>query len=1136
MSYNGTESDESSIRDQPSPGPLTPSSSSGDKYDRDNEENTTPGSPKPQNGLKTPSPRTSPRQELTPPKSTEKGSGTSTNSAQNSPTKTGLSGRHDKNNSATNQADSTDKSNAEKTGDGSKTKPALPNPDLNDMRNPHTWRGQRQPPVGARLLHLLNFLTDEDVDRRRDWARELDEAEAWVTEMLAERDERGFSDATIKLLNRAKEEIATHRKNEKWHYRTFMPLDIPDPANMPKYKPRLPWNGCEDPIEFGVSGPKCKKTKIMPSLPAVQRRTDAVNKLWNTEDEVQRFGVSFDARVTARERLAEHEDRLMTPLSEPLPGVTENLSVQESTVFELALKEDGGLMGWTHEEALEDNTTGRALYSGGSFFPIPNGSEGTNPLYYAAERGARRAGLQAALRSFHSNDHQPIANSGRMLVLPGGVRASVAEDLDQLRNKAGIGNERPIALPELPANQMQRIDGKTDPQGFTSNMSQYWRNSREGNERAHNFAMAEQFARSPDGPLYPSEEDRNKPLLPESCVGPFVWRGVPAYVHLRQDLLRKMEGLKRLFDHERTINSRGLLERMAVAFDRGHTRQPPRHVRLDTVRDIKPVGFTASPFPSEDDQRSEASQGEPLPNTFLLEKVEMEWIRFLLNNSVTKGMTVEALPRTTLFLIFAERLARIFNDPGDTLFPARDTSVSIEDLIAHMANMKGPVQKTTFYPYDVKMFLERLAHQGRCRYTEDWRTYGQVQRPLLNYFPEHLVIWQPRNDTDADAGRFVEDSIPHTPRFTDRRTWLDLVANDPPEMVDANVMRYFVCLAYKWGRSMQQLQESRNEWTRQELLPVPAAGPGLDSLNRGYLEYLNDQLKRSPKNSALRSFLAATGASNLKTGNKTKELLRLWRATTNAQPTAWPTGVDKGDKLAVQRTIQRHVIDEVVRADNMLYPGRTTDYTNLTAPKTRESIWDWARPAIRGEVKQFFSLNRWPVELQKPETQARIKDDVDVDPEVLWNPIVEDPTPWTYYRPKARPYGEDRVKFRSGQRMFPIGDTARQREVVKNQVMSMVGRGKPSPPPFLTNTVSWSLPSFQKVLFQCADRVTPPSSNGHCPRDRHKHLADPRCQAAVGAETASRGHRQPRRRPGRPRRRAQAQAAARGPVIVPATN
>lgn len=879
-------------------------------------------------------------------------------------------------------------------------------PSLSDMQEPHTWRDQRQPPVGARLLQILNWVNDEDIDRRRDWARELDEAEAWVLEQLDKRDENCLGDDTITLLRQAEAAMQTHRRNERYHYRTFMDLTIPKPDELPKYAPRLPYNS-DDPIRLGVAGPKSKTTKIQPQLPDTPRPWRAVNNMWLTERErvLSLTPTLPDAREDGLLTLAASEDRLWAPQDgQDLQTINNNTVLAENGSYSTAIANDAtsfsrGWVHWTQDPDAQEATRTIA----GSNAPLLNTDND-----FAVERGARRAGLQTALRQFHSAENHMIADNGRMLVLPGGTKAEAVPDLEEVKRKAGIGNSRPIPLTELPANQMQRIDGKTDPQGFIANMAQWWREARAARPDTHRYAMEGTFQRIYDV-MHADRRDGRHALPPLSSFGPFVWRGVTAKVQLRQDCLRQMRGLKKLFEREKSIAMRQLLFDMDRAYQRGFDLD-------DDPEDLLMMDYFRDAVVSQSDSVDS-------DNPRYLDQMELDWIRFLLNHSMTEGMASEVLPRTAIFLAFAQRLERIFSDPGDSLFPDTETSVTIEDLIAHMAKMKGPVEKTTFYVYDVKMFLERLAFQGRCRYTEDWRSYGRVQRPVLKYYPENLIIWRPRNGIDTNELDYPEDRRTLTPRFEDVRTWHAIVHQEP-QALDEDVRNYFLCLAYRWGWGTRYLETQEHEWKTTQPLPLHKSSDIVRRLVQGHEYCMGDG-----QNGGAARRVAA-------------DMETLWRHTLSKPDTAELPH----DTTAIE-LIRKGVLHEVVRADNMLYPGRSTDYKDLLAPKTRESIWDWAKPQVRGKSKKFFSLNRWPLQLQSAKTQQRIKDDVDVDTSMLWNPIVEDPTPWTYYRPKAKPYGDDRIQFKSDQRLFPIGDTGRQKEVVKNQVMAMVGTGKLFPFP-----------------------------------------------------------------------------------------
>lgn len=874
--------------------------------------------------------------------------------------------------------------------------PPPPRPDPQDMMNSHDWRHQRQPPIGARVQQILNWAQDEDVDRRRDFAREAEMAEAWVDEKLRDRDSLNLGPATVAGLRKCKTALMTHRLFQDYHQKRFLPTRVFNPNAMEPFRERLRYD-YERPIHLPFTSPAIRAQQYLPLKPKPRGRdwpALLVNQMWRTDEEA---GLKFTptlpaSRIDGLVALATDENALWGPVDKNAakPTRDNNLSFRENWFYEECIAHDNvGYEGWVHPELnSQGRLARRRLWSG----DLPqNDAQG-----FAAERGSRRAGLQAALRQLQNAENQLVCADGRMVTLP-------AEPLNRegLRKKAGIGSGRPLPLAQLPANQMQKTDGKADPQGFISNMAQFWTWFRGHMEQARGQVIMDQEHSGPENDTCALEDGHRSAgkdpsvLPPRSLWVPYVWRGVKAEKQINQDLLRKMRNLKKLFDREKRIAPRQLLANMESWYQEGLT--DGQRPRLNEDRDTR----------MHNNQR--VVRG--------LDEVELEWIRFLLNHSMSPQMLADLEPRTTLFIAFAERLARIFNDHSDTLFDSQTTSVSIEDLIDHMAKLDGPCKKTKFYPYDVKMWLGRLAAQGRCTYTEDWRTYGRVSRPRLDCHPEDLIVWKERGDREVNFDKYPEDMI-YAPRFTDCRTWLEYIAERSAfqlPQLDANVVQYFRCLAYRWGYAVRMLQrDEEKHWHSSGAVPTI----------REMHDTLDDFRGR---------FVALTESD--------------WDEDDSPLQDVWRKTLNKGDDEAITQSealaaIRKGIIDECVKNNNMLYPGRTADYTDPNAARFREPVWDWAQPSVRGKVKKFFSLDRWPLQLQTKDTQQRIASDADVDPEQLWDPILEDPTPWTYYRPKARPYSDEKVKFRPGHRIYPIGDSRRQREVVKNQVMAMVGQCK----------------------------------------------------------------------------------------------
>jgi len=150
---------------------------------------------------------------------------------------------------------------------------------------------------------------------------------------------------------------------------------------------------------------------------------------------------------------------------------------------------------------------------------------------------------------------------------------------------------------------------------------------------------------------------------------------------------------------------------------------------------------------------------------------------------------------------------------------------------------------------------------------------------------------------------------------------------------------------------------------------------------------------------------------------------------------------------AVALGIIRHrIIQENHRNLSMLGRGRDVACkrpdSSTSSARVRDHNWDWASVEVRGKARRFFSLDRWPLELQSEEARGRIRRDDDVDPKMVFDAAAEDPIPGECFRPKFRRYGEDeRLRHRPGPAVYPIGDTPLQKRVVRNMLQDRVAKG-----------------------------------------------------------------------------------------------
>lgn len=876
------------------------------------------------------------------------------------------------------------------------------------MERPHTWKGQRLPALGVRLTHLKNFLCDEDIDRDISWKEHIDEAEEYLNHIKSNREFWHIGLETRDMVDRLLEMVAAHRLFEKYHYGTFISTKIITPDMVNKPAPRLRYDPDLPIVLNGKGRPGSRKAhEIMPGdFPDQPRRQGLVNNMWLTARENQ-AGLTGELRAQHQLALARAED-VWWQLEPGQAPPDDNLSAMENKMYEDIVAADfgRGMDGWVNISPAADGGPGLTRWCAGpTFLQDCAGS-------FARERGARRAGLQGALRQFRNMENQLACTPWRRLVLP-----PTAEELRLARESAGAGDGRKWPLIPLEHGKMRKTEGKDDPQGFTVAMAQFWRDQQVLLLQARETVTGNWGGRGVGAGL----GDAPHPQWvtpPVSIWGPYVWRAVDSDTQNHQDMLKQMRAAKKLLDRDLRIAPRQLLRHMDALYNLGYANQGLHQGSIVFQDPQTKFNVAVNLHP-----RRDVTDG----NFADLDKMEMYWIRFILNNSITTLMTEQLEPRTSMYVVFAERLNSIFNDISDPLFPCNGTKVSVEDLLDYMhKKTDGPVKRVNFYAHDAQRWLARLAAQGRCRYEDDWRCYGWVQRPVPDCHPENLINWQVTDqDENTDPREYPEDMV-FAPRLKDLRTWGDII-NDgqPPNFLDGNVNNYFQCLAYRWGRYMHKLENPDNGLERG--WKTKAAEP------HDNMQYIIDDIEIE-----YRDLVGWNQVDDSWDNNPLVSLVKRTLPEKTADATVCP-----GASIQI---IRDHVINEAMRNDTMLWPARNAyRYNDIYDEKVRPPLWDWAKVEVRGPVKKFFDVNRWPLQLQTEDTQRRIKSDQDLSVQQLWNPITEDPTPWKLYRPKARPYVDEKVKYREGHRIYPIGDTPRQKKVIENQMYATIGRGKTSP-------------------------------------------------------------------------------------------
>lgn len=254
----------------------------------------------------------------------------------------------------------------------------------------------------------------------------------------------------------------------------------------------------------------------------------------------------------------------------------------------------------------------------------------------------------------------------------------------------------------------------------------------------------------------------------------------------------------------------------------------------------------------------------------------------------------------------------------------------------------------------------------------------------------------------------------------------------------------FLTLGLRLGLTISGLRRAQKDW--QEAKPL-----GLDSLRDALQTF--DRVHRNVKEEY-----------SLQLDSSSSELgLSLARFVKNTDPAAWeehvravpetlpsehrtPDTEDAATEAAALRIIRHKIIQENHENVSMLCRGRGVSFKKPDGSNgsawTYDHNWDWASVEVRGKAKQFFSLDRWPLELQSEETRGRIRRDEFVELDTIADPAAEDPIPKEYFRAKLRRYdNRERSRHRPGLAIYPIGDTPLQRRMVRGMLAERVARG-----------------------------------------------------------------------------------------------
>lgn len=826
-----------------------------------------------------------------------------------------------------------------------------------------SWhKGRRHPPLGVRLETIVNFLADEDVDRAMFWEMQFAEVVSYLEWLAFEDDKSQLWKAnaqTRAIFNDAVTKAKAHVLFEKHHYEPT-PLEITKPSRTPLKSTRLSWmvNSHNWPVPSHNTVPDL--SNLLPrAIPP--RPSKPVNEI--SIDDNPSTSQIYDTFV-------EHEkawwQRIAGRSDPDIPADAEddtelaNLAYIESAAFDSFSRPD--TIGFTRT----DPTTNLPL------LPDDTLSIPSDPVSWARERGARRAGLQQMLRASHPY----------LLTHPGSLSAA-------------LPNKRPILFP-LPASRLKVILQQASGPQWTppalpasqlpppAELDPFYTLITYRAQLSHLKKMRE-IARLRVEDRYGG--DRRWTTLPRNIItgAPFVWRMVDPDVQAGQDLLKECL--------------------IVVKTLQAGAWKVPREL-LNRVLDL--VGRTMDGDVGREEW--ELYGGEEEGGVRYVDGPELKWLRLLgggecVNRGNWTGRFTPDEPwdQYKLFLIFARRVQKLLDDPNpEGLFARYDAKVTVEELLK-MINAgadSGAVIKCEFKPYDVCCWLDRMKESGHVRFYLDPICYGVIERPQVEFLPEHRVIWPGPDDSRQQPGflGYVAD-------------WSSIIEGGavPDISEGSHIWNFFMSLALRLGYTIRTLSREFAQRAR-NARPAPN-------------QYLVKSLRKWQQDCA-----------------------RL-EDPENPIPSA-----------AALLTLRSKIITELADNDPMLAPGREHKYIdkngNEQTALIRDHNWDWASPAVTGRVRRFWSIDRWPLGtglLSDDMERAIALYDAHADAAQTYDPTLLDrTTDPKYLRPKLRPYGgegEDgeKVVFRPGPAIYPAGDTRLQREAVEEYMLEMVHRGESLP-------------------------------------------------------------------------------------------
>lgn len=314
-------------------------------------------------------------------------------------------------------------------------------------------------------------------------------------------------------------------------------------------------------------------------------------------------------------------------------------------------------------------------------------------------------------------------------------------------------------------------------------------------------------------------------------------------------------------------------------------------------------------------------------------------------------------------------------------------------------------------------------------------TYGAIRRLTPEFVPEDRVVLPERGNAVWAVLKYPEHTRPYGDVIKEAHTTGKIEGH-------SRIAISFLNLAYRLGHTTHRLRQRQEQWKQAK----PLSSELMDNAMNAFIttwftfghNWETEQYKKFNLVHALSlaAFVDFVDETDFRRMPKKEGFMEDPAAVHDAAT----------EEVALE-LIRHKIITENHENLTMLGRGREVTYTNaegkLAYARVPDHNWDWASVAVRGKKRQFFSLDRWPLDMQTAETKQKIQNDEDLDPKMTWDPYTEDPIPEKYYRRKMVGINENEgVSFRPGPAQYLIGDTPMQRKMVQQYMDSLVAEGE----------------------------------------------------------------------------------------------